>query len=135
MTFTYDVDDLIQIEESIGMAKPAAVYAKAAPDIERLVTEQFWAGTDPFGNAWAPLVKTGEQSHLIDTGALLSSVSITGQPEGFDFAMASYGSYHQTGTSRMVARPILPLAGEYPDSWDAAVADAVIAICPALERG
>ena len=133
--FEYDVDDLIQIEESIGMARPAAVYQRAAPEVERLITEQFWAGTDPFGNTWASLKRTGEPSHLIDTGTLLSSVHITGQPDGFDFAMENYGAYHQTGTERMFARPILPLAGEYPDSWDAAVADAVIAICPTLERG
>jgi hypothetical protein len=135
MSFTYDDSDFAEITTELAVVRPGAVYAKAAPEIERLITEQFWAGTDPFGNPWAPLVLTGEQSHLIDKGVLLPSVKITGTPDGLDFEMESYGVYHQYGTMKMVARPILPLGGEYPESWDGAIADAVLALAPSLERG
>jgi hypothetical protein len=133
--FEYDISDLEEIQATVTRVKPVEIYQRAAPEIERLITEQFWAGTDPFGNPWATLVRTGEQSHLIDTGALLSSVHITGQSDGLGFEMDYYGGYHQTGTSRMVARPILPLAGDYPDSWDNTIANEMLALLPTAERG
>ena len=135
MGFEYEDSDFRDLDSKLVATSDAYVYQRAAPEIERLLTEQFWAGTDPFGATWAPLVKTGDASHLIKTGALLSSLHITGRPGGFDFEMADYGGYHQYGTSKMVARPILPLGGEYPDSWDAAVADAVVQMLSPFAEG
>ena len=133
---TVDDRDLQELESKLVATSAAYAYQRAAPEIERLVVEQFWAGTDPFGNPWAPLRKTGSASHLIETGRLVSSVSITGIPDGFAFSMDGVGGYHQSGTSKMVARPILPLAGVYSESWDAAVADAVLDMLdPFAERG
>jgi hypothetical protein len=113
-------DDLGTLETALSGLDIERVCAGAAPEIERLITEQFWAGTDPFGATWAPLARGGA-SHLIDTGALLSSIHLTGQPDGLGFEMDHYGGYHQTGTPRMPARPVLPLGGDYPNSWDAEI--------------
>ena len=124
---TIDDADLGEIQVVLSNARPETIYTRAAPAIEQLITEQFWAGTDPFGATWAPL-KAGGASHLIDKGDLLSSVKITGQQDGLGFEMDQIGEYHQKGVSsrNLPARPILPLGGEYPDSWDSAISDSMV---------
>jgi phage gpG-like protein len=38
---------------------------------------------------------------------------------------AEYAQFHQTGTARMPARPILPDGDTMPDEWERAIDDAM----------
>lgn len=99
---------------------PAQVASDAAPDIERDWRSKLAAGQDPYGNAYAalreaslargrrppPLHKYAEFAHIrVLPGAGLAMI-IDHEQAGF----------HQTGTSRMVKRIVLPNRG-VPAAW------------------
>ena len=77
--------------------------------------KQFWAAeTDDQGRPWAALsprykawkvATVGGLPILILTGTMLNSAKVKPQGEGFAVESTFYGKYHQTGTSKMVARP------------------------------
>ena len=95
-----------------------------ASKVRDLIEEGFIRETDPTGHKWAPrkdalphpiLTKTGamRRSFQIDLrGALIvtnPTVSAQGRP---------YPLFHQTGTSKMPARRVLPVRG-LPSHWKA----------------
>jgi len=112
----------------------ATVPSKAAPfaaeAIEQLIQKEFDDGANPYGAAWAPLapatVARGRSAPpLTDTGEL-RNVSVTAaQGAGIRIELGeSYGAFHQVGTGRMPARPILP-TGPLPAEWSAAIDRAI----------
>lgn len=113
---------------------PSRASVGAAHRINALIGDQFASGVDPFGQPWQPLKestvkrKGGDRRILRRTDALsLETVARPAAGAGIEIDSLDYGQFHQTGTGRMVARPILP-EGELPEEWseaiDAAVEDA-----------
>lgn len=94
-----------------------AVMKNIAEEALELVQEGFEKEQAPSGRAWARL-KSRSGRILQDTGRLrssfhrknVSSVSVTIGPG------VSYATFHQSGTKRMVARPMVP-EGSLPAKW------------------
>lgn len=101
------------------LAGPGAVRDLAsvlAEEARELADEGFAGSHDPAGTPWAPLkVRAGQP--LRDTGRLQRSFTKSVSSGGFTIRYsAAYGGYHQSGTSRMVARPMLP-GDSMPARW------------------
>lgn len=121
---------------------PARTAVLAAPGINRLIREQFRAGVDPYGRAWADLrpatIARGRRPPpLTDTGKLRDGTRVRpfpGRRAGLQLVVGeSYGRFHQTGTSRMVARRILPQQG-MPRAWRAVLLEASRRACQDVSR-
>jgi hypothetical protein len=105
------LDELIQT--------PRKIAVEVAPKITKLLQRQFARGVDPYGRKWRRLA-TGRAAHLTKTGKLRSGTRAMpgmGGRAGLRVVVGMpYGSFHQTGTSRMPARKILPERG-MPAAW------------------
>lgn len=75
------------------------------------VGESFLYSRSPDGMAWQPLKarrKSGTSRPLVDTGTLARSIRAKIEQGGLEvFSTADYAGYHQTGTSRIPARPFM----------------------------
>lgn len=110
---------LTKLPELLGPASTAAAEA-----LEAVIEAQFVGGFDPYGQTWAPL-KDGSASHLEASGDLRGAVHVLpweGISVEFD---VPYAQYHQTGTSRMPQRRLVPEEGDWQSSlWGRAVEEA-----------
>ena len=116
-----------------AMRKLSKVPSQVAKDgsvaIRKLMVDQFRAGTDAYGRAWAPLRpatldKGRSPPPLTDSGVMANVVARPSSGAGITITLgADYSRYHQTGTSRMVARPIFP-DRQLPATWVRALSDA-----------
>jgi phage virion morphogenesis protein len=80
------------------------------------------AGQDPYGRTWEPLA-TGEPSFLRQTGDLENSRNWeAGQGYARIGFGAHYAKFHQTGTSKMPRRRLVPDRG-LPGDWDQEISD------------
>lgn len=135
-----------------NLRKLAEVPSRAAPtvayELGRLMAEEFDAGVDPYGNAWAPLApSTIERGRfdppLTDTHAMRGGFHAEPQP-GAGVAISFDVPYvlpHQTGfrnartRTRVPARPLLP-TNTMPARWNEAIKATVEeAIRGAVEEG
>lgn len=104
---------------------PRRVAEIAAPAITVELQKEFSRGQDPHGRKWKKLA-TGKASHLEESGRLRRNTRAAPLPGGRRGVRILFGSrariaaLHQTGTSRMVARRILPDKG-MPASWSMAL--------------
>jgi phage gpG-like protein len=104
--------------------RAAATAIEAA--LTNLVDERFQDRAAPNGTPWAPrkpptgswpiLEKTGRMRRSFKVVATAAQVKVLNDTE--------YLKFHQTGTSKMVARPVLP-TGDMPPEWDRRVDAAV----------
>lgn len=103
---------------------PSRATRASSEAIRALIARQFAEGTDAYGNTWAPLAD-GQDSHLYRTGNLFRSIDVRPMAgAGVQITVgAEYGAYHQSGTSRMPARPILPDGPELPEEWERKILD------------
>jgi phage gpG-like protein len=110
---------------------PSQAASEASEEIQELIEAEFDSGHDPYGNPWVPLrpatlARGRRPPPLTDTGAMRDSVNV--QPmagAGIGITIGTeYAPYHQYGTSRMEARPMLPDGDEMPESWVEAVSTA-----------
>ncbi len=137
---TGDIDKLGRIGSAIAsLSEVPTIAAELVSDrIAALVQLEFDAGVDPYGEAWAPLapatVARGRHAPpLTDSGEMRASLLVY---PSFGTVRASIGTSqspagpHQDGWSGPQgsgpARPILPSAGDMPDSWAMAIEDATI---------
>lgn len=82
-----------------------------------LVADGFRREADPYSDAWAKL-KVRQGKILQDTGRLKKWHRVELSPIGFRIApTVDYAKYHQRGTSRMVARKMVPSGGVLPERW------------------
>lgn len=108
--------------------RAAAVGAVSA--LENLIDERFQDRAAPGGTPWAPRKPpTGTWPILEKTGRMRRSFKVMATSAQLKVLNSTeYLKFHQTGTSRMVARPVLP-NGELPPDWerriDAAMSDAI----------
>jgi phage gpG-like protein len=113
-------------------AVPSRAAKRAAAEIELRWLADWRAGKDPHGRAWKPLAPATVRKRgsarpiLIHTGAMIGTATVRpAGKSGLTITVAiPYSGYHQTGTSRMPARPVVPYMG-LPRSWDAIVRKAV----------
>lgn len=102
---------------------PSQISKEVSEEITKELKKEYARGTDPYGKVWAPLkpstLKRGRRPPpLTDTGKMRDGTKAVPLP-GAGVAVvvgAEYGKYHQTGTERMAARPILPDRG-MPRTW------------------
>lgn len=106
---------------------PSRMSASVAQDIKALVVKQFATGSDPYGNAWAPLkastIKRKKSNMiLVENNDMFNSIQVAPmRGAGVAITIDEIPAvYHQKGTGRMAARPILP---KYvlPKAWRAAI--------------
>lgn len=103
----------------------AKASAQIATDLESLILANWNAGRTPYGGSWAPK-KDGSSSRLYDTGEMQSSLSVTPTNTGVVVKIDTPFEYHQYGTSKMPARPLLPTDGGVPGDWRDIVQQAVL---------
>ena len=116
-----------------SLADNSEALAAVADDLRRMIAEQFATEGAAAGTPWAPLAPSTlrksrrTRSGILNlTGALLGSLTDPGAPghvEQIDSGQLLFGSglpyagFHQTGTRRMPARPIIVLAGDATARW------------------
>lgn len=119
---------------------PSQVASEASKGIASLIDQQFDAGVDPYGQAWAPLsdatiAKGRGAPPLTDDGDLRASVDVKPMPgAGISVTFDDPGVHHQYGTRDMPARQIFPNRG-MPDTWQREIADAAEAAFERSQRG
>ena len=134
--FTYAVNSepvenaLATFEESLAEQSPALM--RIADDFREMMAQQFASEGQAEGTPWAELApstlrrRRARTSILYQTGALLRSLTGPGaaghveELEGYSITLGSrlpYASYHQSGTRRMPARPIIVLSGARAERW------------------
>lgn len=124
MQFTLDVDD------ELGDAKDVLAYAYIALDdltpllegigsyLEGSTRQRFADKKAPNGASWANLLpntqqQKGNNNILIDSGDLVSSITHYASSKSVTVGVSEpYGTYHQLGTNKMVARPFLGLSDD-----------------------
>lgn len=115
-----DLDRLVSALDNPG-AIMDDIGASLAEETIALVREGFAKSADPYGAAWAPR-KTSQNAGsrlLVKTAAMRNSFNTThGNRNGFGVrAGVGYATFHQRGTSAMVARKTLPDPGDIPALW------------------
>jgi phage gpG-like protein len=134
-----DVDssaaDRVLLRLDRELENPAGLLDEIGRTVLDLARTGFARSTDPWGQTWAELARSRPGGGpLVKTGALLASGTYS---QSGDEVTVSFGGgsgspasavFHQYGTDKMPARPILPLteAGAYlPPLWQADVVDLV----------
>lgn len=128
MSLSGDFSALAALIHSFEKASDPSLFGKLSTaltaEATQLVQAEFGSQSDPYGNAWAPL-KARAGMILSDTGRLRGSVASSSSSNEVRVRVtASYGVYHQHGTSRMPKRQILPNEGDLPGEWRSAFTDA-----------
>jgi len=134
--FTYTLNSepvenaLAAFHESLADQAPA--LARVADDCREMIARQFASEGRAEGTPWPELSPaTLRRRHartpiLYKTGALLRSLGEPGaaghveELEGYSLTLGSrlpYALYHQTGTRRLPARPIIVLSGARSERW------------------
>ena len=116
-----DFAKIAQWQKRFGAAAVQAVKRDVLTNIGaeaiELVAEGFKKESDPYGKHWAPL-KARVGRILQDTGRLRSSFTfhVLGSTSVKIGPGVGYATFHQSGTSRMVARKMVP-EGRLPSEW------------------
>lgn len=135
MQITLEFKDAAKLEVALkavvcDAARQSVAHA-AATELKRM-TEQNFRSETYRAAAWPPLAKStaggmsaprkraakkrkgGAAKPLIDTATLMRSFSVERGVEGAALITTQdYANYHQFGTVKMPARPIVPVTGEY----------------------
>lgn len=110
-----------------ALSSPNTILREIAQNLAEesinLVREGFDGASDPYGGGWAATRRGNKPLHG-PTGALRTSYSIrSAGSRGFVIGSGvGYANYHQRGTSRMVARKMVP-DDDIPGAWRAAYDD------------
>jgi phage gpG-like protein len=121
---------LAGFQESLADQAPA--LARVADDFREMMARQFASEGRAEGTPWPELSpatlrrRRARTPILYKTGALLRSLGEPGaaghveELEGYSLTLGSrlpYALYHQTGTRRLPARPIIVLSGARSERW------------------
>lgn len=125
-------DPLAGLRRALGqLAKVPSQASKEASDgINRLIQQEFSAGTDPYGRGWADLkpstIAKGRHSPpLTATGQMRARTKASPMSGGgIQLEAPSPANFHQSGTVVMAKRAILPDKG-LPVAWKAEIDKAV----------
>jgi hypothetical protein len=110
---------------------PSQAAKEASTEIASLIQEEFDAGNDAYGKAWAPLrpatLKKGRHPPpLTDTHEMRESVEVKPMKgAGIQITLNETPAiFHQKGTRKMAKRPILPDGKDMPPKWEEAIHEA-----------
>jgi hypothetical protein len=118
---------LIQNLEHLGSHGSEAVGAKLEPAIQQVVESQYDQGKGPDGEKWANKAD-GTPSNLQKSGVMRSRSQVVAGVKGVTVRIPSPGGWHQGGTSRMPARPLVPEGDQLPREWEKAAQEAAAAV-------
>ncbi len=133
MALTGDFSGMQRLEEQLARLAqvPSRAAAEAATEITKELKKEFADGKDPYGKPWAPLkpstIKSGRKPPPLTAGGTLRDGTEAKPMAGAGIQVtvgAPYGVFHQTGTSKMAARKILP-EKSFPKAWTTAIVNAV----------
>lgn len=112
------------------------IAREVATEMENLSAEGFRKQADPYGAKWAPRKSGGGGAILVQTGAMRGSLhsSASGNTASVGYG-TGYATYHQNGTSRMVARKLVPDRGKLPPAWVDAIEGVVEDVLDELLSG
>lgn len=104
---------------------PARAAAKAAPELQELLEEEFDAGRSPEGKPWAPLATSTRQRGrtpppLTASGEMRAGSKVSAAGGNITVTAPHPAEVHQAGTLFMPARPIEPEGG-VPKTWEGAL--------------
>jgi hypothetical protein len=108
---------------------PSQAAREASTEINQLIQQEFDDGRDPYGKAWAPLrpatLATGRTPPPLTKSGKMRSGTLAKplQGIGIGLSLPFPGYFHQRGTRRMRARPVLPYGG-MPRAWSNAIRNA-----------
>lgn len=122
MGLTGDFEALSKLAAGISRIEklPEETAQAATARIQKLIDEEFAKFADPYGRPWPAFSKrTGSDKHR-DIPASIKTTAKGGTIEVE--ASNPHSHFYQFGTSRMPARPFLPIGG-LPDSWEKAIED------------
>lgn len=114
-----------------SLADESAALAAIADDLREMFARQFATEGAAGGTPWAPLAASTLRKRrgggiLVETGALRGSLVDEGAPghveesDGLQLLFGTdlpYAVFHQTGTRRMPARPILAIPDDRAKAW------------------
>jgi hypothetical protein len=113
---------------SLGESGTEVVSTELAPAVQELLDNQYSEGRGPDGKTWAPLKANGRPSHLQDTTDMSANTRALRGVRGVDVRAPSPAGFHQDGTSRMEARPLVPDGEMLPPEWEAALSETASAV-------
>lgn len=108
---------------------PELVAERAAPKIADILEAQFELGLDPYGVPWAPLARSTLKKHgpppLTDSHEMRDHTDAVSAGNQIIATSPDPSQFHQHGTARIPARPILPTEqGGLPYAWEIAILQA-----------
>ena len=117
MQIQVDASDLHRLAARLADQSPLWAQISALADGKLQQTHS--SGQDPYGSGWAAK-KDGGASFLRDRGNLEASRSFTSSASSATVGYgAFYAQFHQTGTSKMVARQLVP--DSMPPDWQSPI--------------
>lgn len=111
-----------------GLQRTAtAIAPTVASEVEALVKRQFETGTDPHGQAYAPLAASTRKRHggsgsPLQTWGRYVKVKPIGKGRVLIVIDDKRARFHQKGTNNMPARPLVP--DGTPETWHKAIEEA-----------
>lgn len=96
------------------------VATSLEPAVQQLLDQEYEQGRGPSGETWAAKAD-GTPSHLQKTGAMRAGSQVIPGVKGVSVRIPKPGGFHQDGTTRMQARPLVPEGEPLPEAWSAAV--------------
>jgi len=119
---------------SVVAEAPVEEAQAIAPLVTSLLNESYDRRESPNGQRWARRVPpTGSWPLLEKTGDMRASQLVVPQVGQISMSYAGPAQYHQRGTPKMVARPLLPLT--MPPTWAARIGAARVAWWRSKFRG
>ena len=125
-----NVRNLDQLGRNIGLLAriPSRMAPAVSHEIGKLIQSEFNAGVDPYGRPWAKLkpstlARGRRPPPLTHTGKMRGGITVkpmAGAGIEITFASDVPAIFHQYGTKRMAARPMLP-RGVLPATWNRAI--------------
>ncbi len=126
-----DALDRSLAEFQASLTDESVALKTIADDLREMFARQFASEGAAGGTPWAPLAtstlgKRRRGGILVATGALRGSLVEEGAPDhveksdGLQLLFGTdlpYAGFHQTGTRRMPARPILAITGDNIETW------------------
>lgn len=114
---------LISNLETLADKGTDAVVAKLEPAISGVLQAEYEQGKGPDGHTWANKAD-GSPSHLQKSGDMRAGSQVVAGVKGVTVRIPKPGGFHQGGTSRMPARPLVPEGDSLPPDWQKAAEDA-----------
>lgn len=123
-----ELGKLIGNLETLASKGAEVVAEKLEPKLQAVLEAEYEQGRGPDGQTWAPLKADGSASHLQESGAMRAGTQVVRGVKGVSVRVPKPGGFHQDGTSRMTARPLVPSGDTLPESWAKAAEETALEV-------